>query len=188
MKKIVGVVSTVLLGTTLAVAETIELSPAKDNTLYEDEEGRFSNGAGEHLFTGKTAKGSRRRGLIAFDVATVLPPEPQYRASKSPCTCRRASPERRTSTCGGCWLTGVKEIQMLLLRKDPEPRRRLMTPTGRMLLPMVTPGQARVGSSSRQPAVFRLLAMSVSTRGSQTPSWCPTFSNGWTIRRKTSAG
>ena len=63
-----------LLGPTLVVAEMTELRPAKDNTLYEDEEGRFSNGAGEHLFTGKTAKSSTRRGLVAFDVATVLPP------------------------------------------------------------------------------------------------------------------
>lgn len=64
----------VLLGASLVAAETTELTPIKDNTLYEDEEGRFSNGAGQYLFAGNTAKNFLRRGLVAFDVFGALPP------------------------------------------------------------------------------------------------------------------
>ena len=74
MTKIAVAVSAMIgLGATLTVAETIELRPAKDNTLYEDAAGRFSNGAGRHLFAGMTAGNSIRRGLVAFDVAAALP-------------------------------------------------------------------------------------------------------------------
>jgi hypothetical protein len=47
---------------------------AKDNTLYEDPEGDASNGAGEHLFAGRTAEmvDNLRRGLIAFQVSDSL--------------------------------------------------------------------------------------------------------------------
>ncbi len=64
----------VLLGASLIAAETTELTPVKDNTLYEDEEGRFSNGSGQYLFAGNTAKNFIRRGLVAFDVSAALPP------------------------------------------------------------------------------------------------------------------
>jgi len=45
----------------------------KDNTLYEDTAGLFSNGAGEYFFVGKTNAEKLRRGLIAFDVAGNIP-------------------------------------------------------------------------------------------------------------------
>lgn len=55
-----------------AVAVTVH--PSKDNTLYEDEGGTLSNGAGDAFFAGSTGTGQIRRGVIAFDVAAHLPP------------------------------------------------------------------------------------------------------------------
>ena len=55
---------------------TVELAPSKDNTLFEDAQGRASNGAGPSLFAGRTgdsAAGAVRRALIAFDVAGTIP-------------------------------------------------------------------------------------------------------------------
>ncbi len=46
----------------------VTLTAAKDNTLYEDVNGAFSNGSGQHLFAGQTGSGSIRRGLISFDL------------------------------------------------------------------------------------------------------------------------
>ncbi len=58
-----------------AQAITVDLEPAKDNTLYESFNGIRSNGAGTHFFTGRTQQGSdeTRRGLIQFDIANELP-------------------------------------------------------------------------------------------------------------------
>jgi len=53
-------------------AETISLVAARDNTLYQSTSGALSNGAGQHLFVGRTAQAnslSRRRALLKFDVA-----------------------------------------------------------------------------------------------------------------------
>ena len=50
-----------------ALADTAVLSPVRDNTLYEDSAGSFSNGAGDYLFAGSTARGSIRRALLAFE-------------------------------------------------------------------------------------------------------------------------
>jgi hypothetical protein len=57
-------------------AETVTLEPAKDNTLFEDPQGRLSNGAGMHLFAGRVDSRMGeviRRGLIAFDVGPTIP-------------------------------------------------------------------------------------------------------------------
>lgn len=51
----------------------ISISPSKDTTLYEDSEGAISNGAGSHLFVGKTGMNLTRRSLIVFDLASVVP-------------------------------------------------------------------------------------------------------------------
>ena len=58
-----------------AVADTVQLNPSKDNTLYEDPFGGLSNGQGQHFFVGRTNGGSGliRRGLIAFDVVGNIP-------------------------------------------------------------------------------------------------------------------
>lgn len=56
------------------VPQTIELLPSKDNTLFESGNGGVSNAKGIHVFTGNTAAGSLRRALLAFDIASQIPP------------------------------------------------------------------------------------------------------------------
>lgn len=59
-----------------AVAETLELMPVRDNTLYEDDEGRFSNGGGKHLFMGRVGEDGQdelRRAVVAFDLSAIPP-------------------------------------------------------------------------------------------------------------------
>jgi len=56
-----------------AAADVAVLVPIQDATLYEDAGGTVANGAGEHLFTGRTAIGDRRRALLLFDVAGEVP-------------------------------------------------------------------------------------------------------------------
>lgn len=51
-----------------ASAATALIPASKDNTLYE-ESGNLSNGAGPHVYTGKTNTRGKRRAVIAFDVA-----------------------------------------------------------------------------------------------------------------------
>jgi hypothetical protein len=58
------------------MAETLILEPEKDNTLFDDAQGRFSNGAGQYLFMGRTAgdKGLDRllrRALVSFDLTDI---------------------------------------------------------------------------------------------------------------------
>src|ERR1044071_4468074 len=56
-----------------ASANIINITPSKDNTLYEYDpaEGDHSNGAGLHFFAGENAMGELRRGVLAFDVAAI---------------------------------------------------------------------------------------------------------------------
>jgi hypothetical protein len=56
-------------------AAIINLTPSKDNTLYEYDpaEGDHSNGAGFHFFAGENGMGELRRGVLAFDVAGHIP-------------------------------------------------------------------------------------------------------------------
>ncbi|RMF79217.1 MAG: DNRLRE domain-containing protein, partial [Planctomycetota bacterium] len=56
-----------------AIADTVELVAARDNTLYESATGALSNGAGTSIFVGATASGAVRRGLVWFDVAAEIP-------------------------------------------------------------------------------------------------------------------
>ncbi|MEX0681552.1 MAG: DNRLRE domain-containing protein [Balneolales bacterium] len=53
----------------------VEILSGRDNTLYESNAGSLSNGAGEHLFAGRTSQASnyRRRALLWFDVASAIP-------------------------------------------------------------------------------------------------------------------
>jgi len=62
-------------GATSAIATIINLTPSKDNTLYEYDaaEGDHSNGAGFHLFAGENGMGELRRGVLAFDIAGTIP-------------------------------------------------------------------------------------------------------------------
>jgi hypothetical protein len=59
-----------------SLAEVATLRPLKDNTLIENGTGAVSNGSGPHLFAGRTsaATNSIRRAVMAFDVASVVPP------------------------------------------------------------------------------------------------------------------
>jgi len=64
-----------------AIGGEMALVPIRDNTLYEvilqapDGEIPPSNGAGDYFFAGTTAMGGEiRRGLLAFDIAGVIPP------------------------------------------------------------------------------------------------------------------
>ncbi|MEA2463756.1 MAG: hypothetical protein QOJ98_1503 [Acidobacteriota bacterium] len=54
--------------------QTIVLTPSKDNTLYQSSDGSLSNAKGIHLFAGATGSRSLRRALLAFDVASQIPP------------------------------------------------------------------------------------------------------------------
>lgn len=54
-------------------AATINLIATKDNTLIENVEGSFSNGAGEFLFVGKTDDSELRRAVLHFDIADAIP-------------------------------------------------------------------------------------------------------------------
>jgi hypothetical protein len=61
-----------LIGST-AVADTVSLPASKDNTIYEDTLGQYSNGQGAHFYTGKTGTELLRRALIAFDLSSIPP-------------------------------------------------------------------------------------------------------------------
>ncbi|MDX1909285.1 MAG: DNRLRE domain-containing protein [Bacteroidia bacterium] len=50
---------------------TVVLNPVQDNTLYEDENGAFSNGAGADIYAGVTNNSVIRRGLLKFDLSGI---------------------------------------------------------------------------------------------------------------------
>lgn len=58
-----------------AFAEMVIIPADRDATLIEDAEGDVANGSGPAFFTGRTnqSKFSIRRGLVRFNVASVLP-------------------------------------------------------------------------------------------------------------------
>jgi hypothetical protein len=63
-------------GTASARADAALLQPLKDATLIESSTGSLANGSGPAFFAGRNSSisDSRRRGVMAFDVAAVLPP------------------------------------------------------------------------------------------------------------------
>jgi hypothetical protein len=63
------------IGPSLAVAQLANINPIKDNTLYQyvPADGDRSNALGIHFFTGETADGELRRGVLAFDIAGNVP-------------------------------------------------------------------------------------------------------------------
>ena len=68
--------SGVIVGCPSAVAETIALTPVKDNTLFADPAGTVSSGAGPSVFAGRTGPnggGWKLRALMKFDVAGAIP-------------------------------------------------------------------------------------------------------------------
>jgi plastocyanin len=54
-------------------AQSVCLNPSKDNTLYKDDSGSISNGAGEHLFVGNNITEQTRRAVIVFDISGSIP-------------------------------------------------------------------------------------------------------------------
>lgn len=55
------------------VTMSVTLTSVKDATLYEDDAGALSNGAGENMFAGRKGTGHSVRALVAFDVAGKVP-------------------------------------------------------------------------------------------------------------------
>ena len=80
-----------------ASANIINITPSKDNTLYQynPAEGDLSNGAGFHFFAGENAMGEVRRGVLAFDVAGMIPAGSTITAV----TLRRSSPPAADRIC-----------------------------------------------------------------------------------------
>jgi hypothetical protein len=71
MKKIL---TTLLLFATIGSvtsAQTVMLPASKDNTIYEDTFGQYSNGQGIYLYTGRTGQDLLRRALIAFNLSGI---------------------------------------------------------------------------------------------------------------------
>lgn len=66
-------IATLAAAPTALLADAVTLGASKDNTLYETADGSLSNGAGSHLFTGRTAAPEIRRAVVAFDVAAAVP-------------------------------------------------------------------------------------------------------------------
>jgi hypothetical protein len=75
-----------------ASAATLTLTSNKDNTLYESTTGALSDGAGPHLYVGRTSNdGLRRRGLVAFDLSAI-PATAVVTAATLTLNCSRSSP------------------------------------------------------------------------------------------------
>jgi hypothetical protein len=72
--RLVTVLAAVLaLAAVSGFAQTAELEPMMDTTLYEDAGGNLANGSGSYLFVGETAQPLNRRALLAFDIAGEIP-------------------------------------------------------------------------------------------------------------------
>lgn len=65
-----------IAGVMSATAGIINLTPSKDNTLYQYDpaDGDTSNALGQYFFAGETAMGEFRRGVLAFEVTGHVPP------------------------------------------------------------------------------------------------------------------
>ena len=72
-KSLLGVMCALLVSAS-AVADTVMIGASKDNTLYEDSFGQFSNGSGDHFFVGINGGGFIRRGILQFDISGSIPP------------------------------------------------------------------------------------------------------------------
>jgi len=68
------IVPFLMLAPALALANSIDLTPSHDNTLFEIPDGSLSNGAGEQLYVGLShlAPGfALRRALVQFDLSAI---------------------------------------------------------------------------------------------------------------------
>jgi hypothetical protein len=55
------------------IPQSTVLTPDRDNTLYQEPSGSFSNGQGPDFFAGVNLNGRIRRGILRFDVAAQIP-------------------------------------------------------------------------------------------------------------------
>lgn len=55
----------------LSCADTLRLGAAADNTLFQDQLGGLSSGAGQFLFSGNLNSGVARRALLRFNLTTL---------------------------------------------------------------------------------------------------------------------
>lgn len=60
----------------------IQIAASKDNTLYQNNAGAFSNGLGHFLFAGLNNHSEARRGLLAFDLSGKIPPGAKIMSAK----------------------------------------------------------------------------------------------------------
>jgi len=71
-----GILMLFLCYTPVSAQTTVLIPATKDNTLFENPTGAFSNGSGQYLFfglTGPNAGNTLRRALVYFDVAANVP-------------------------------------------------------------------------------------------------------------------
>ena len=73
--KFLPALTLLLLTAAACPAVIVDIPASQDATLYESPTGSLANGGGDYFFAGRTLQnsGSRRRGLIEFDVASFLP-------------------------------------------------------------------------------------------------------------------
>lgn len=81
MRRVHGVIATGAAALAIAGparADVVVIAPIQDNTIWEDATGSTANGAGQHLFCGRSGiRGGPprvRRALLKFDVAGAVPP------------------------------------------------------------------------------------------------------------------
>ncbi|MFO0873470.1 MAG: hypothetical protein U0575_05805 [Phycisphaerales bacterium] len=76
MTRILHVAAIAALAPVVALADVVAIVANKDNTLIEDPQGDLSLGAAYNFYVGRTgsnAGGTRRRGVVRFDVASAVP-------------------------------------------------------------------------------------------------------------------
>lgn len=56
-----------------AHGELVSIAAQRDATIYEPAPDLAANGAGQFLFAGRTNQGLRRRALVRFDIAALVP-------------------------------------------------------------------------------------------------------------------
>jgi hypothetical protein len=73
IEQLIPILALVIIIVNPVFSQTIvDLNPIKDNSIFQ-ESGEKSNGIGSYLFAGNTNANNIRRGLIMFDIASVLP-------------------------------------------------------------------------------------------------------------------
>ena len=97
MRTLLFLLSIALFDSNPVAAETINLTPVKDNTLFEHDTGGLSNGAGSYLFAGTTRNGAKRRAVLAFDLSTIPTDATIHSASLSMAMTRTVSDSHTVS-------------------------------------------------------------------------------------------